>query len=72
MSNHQENTAKVGKIDPEKNLPDFLTELAGKILHVYDGETHGCLSPNEIAIAIQEKPGIFYGVPFWLIIWGAA
>ncbi len=66
------NMWEIGKIDPKKNLPAFLAELAGKILHHYDGETHGCLAPHEVAVTIEENPRLFYGVPKWLIIWEAA
>lgn len=72
MSKKNEKKQKTGTINPEMTLPDFLKELAGKILHPYDGETHGCLANHEIAVVISEKPGIFYGVPNWLITWSAA
>ncbi len=70
MSKNNESTPTTGKIDPQKKLPEFLSILSDQTLHPYDGETHGCIANHEVAVAINAKPGLFYGIPKWLVIWG--
>ena len=72
MNQNQETTQITGKIDPERALPDFLIALVGKILSPYSGPTHGCVIGNEVAVAIQNEPEQFYGVPKHLIKWDGA